>query len=84
MPLWDIVGYSYKADTYCPSCVLYKVKFDNGWEEYTNIYLEEVAERLDIDWQDESSFDSGDFPKVIFRDMIEEEEYCSSCHEELS
>ena len=20
--LWDIVGYTYRADTYCPSCVL--------------------------------------------------------------
>jgi hypothetical protein len=74
----DIVGYTYRADyiyrteLYCPGCILAVV---NG---LTVDHAADTAERdLDvlaaehgIDRYDESTFDSGDFPKVVTRDML--------------
>jgi hypothetical protein len=36
-----------------------------------------------IDINDEHSYDSGDFPKVVFSGSVEGVEHCGECHEEI-
>lgn len=43
--------------------------------------LEEVATIWQINLEDQYSFDSDDFPKVIFADQIEQTENCGECGE---
>lgn len=89
-----IVGYTYRADTYCPTCVLAKYRavglltgrFVNKYGPETDV--EEVLTGLaiwrGIDREDEWTFDSDDFPKVIFADTIRRgDDYCAGCHKEL-
>jgi hypothetical protein len=67
-----IVGYTYQADVWCPDCIVNELG-----------PLDEAAEKRGIDAMDEHSYDSGDFPKVIFSAMIEDDEYCCQCNEVL-
>lgn len=76
---FDIVGYHYKADLYCPDCIL---DLCSEGEEYYPLdtvesNLDRYAKRLGIDREDERSFDSDVFPKVIFRDQLEGSERCA-------
>ena len=76
----DIVGDTYKADIYCPACIVSVLPtgeggaFD-GWalapgvRMATEENLDEIASAFGIDRGDERTFDSGEFPKVVFRDM---------------
>lgn len=89
----DIVGYSYQAEIICPRCIVSALPtqrggdFD-GWalapgvRMSTEANLDEIAQAFGIDRGDESSFDSGYFPKVIFRDM-REGETCELCGEPI-
>jgi hypothetical protein len=45
--------------------------------------LHEIAAAFGIDWTDEDSFDSSEFPKVIFDSQLESDEYCGRCHRVL-
>lgn len=97
MQPFDIVGYTYKADIYCPTDVVSEVAKDYeivlyGSEgdiesDYTNQPYEDRALKtlailVDIDYADPHSYDSDDFPKVIFADQIENER-CCLCDERL-
>lgn len=81
----DIVGYTYDTETLCPQCTLESVVlnpdlFDSNIEKA----LDQVAETLGIDRQDEKTFDSNSFPKVIFEVQVESsEEKCDHCGESL-
>lgn len=88
----DIVAYTYRADNYCPRCIIDVLPtgegeaFD-GWALAAGATmpaeqnLAELAEAFGIDRSDERSYDSGDFPKVVFVDQVEDCEHCGSCHE---
>lgn len=92
---WDIVGYQYRADFYCPACIIDQLPtgedeaFD-GWalapgvRMTTEANLDEIAQAFGIDRGNEASFDSGDFPKVVFLDMAEHDDRCAACGRELS
>lgn len=45
--------------------------------------LTELAFAFQIDRGDENTFDSGEFPKVIFAGMVDDDELCGSCGEPL-
>jgi hypothetical protein len=69
----DIVGYTYKADQYCPGCIIDQVFSTYGMAAFSKnveTALTLTAENLDIDRFNESSYDSDEFPKVIFRDQV--------------
>jgi hypothetical protein len=87
MKSWDIAAYQYKAANYCGQCVVEEVSEDRNMPiPHESSYRDDLAVFaliLDIDWEDETSYDSGDFPKVVFADQIEETEHCSKCGEEL-
>ena len=88
---WDIVGYTYAADTYCPDCIISALPMGDGqtfdgWGTSVTIStegnLDELALAFGIDRMDERSYDSGEFPKVIFESNVEDD-YCTTCGREL-
>lgn len=91
----DIVGYTFRADIFCPRCIIDQLPtgegeaFD-GWKlaegaapMSTEDNLDEIAAAFVINRMDERTYDSGDFPKVIFASMIERDERCGVCGESL-
>lgn len=95
MKSYDIVGYTYKADIYCPEHVGIEVARDidktgktvigqQNWET-TEQYLDRVQGFLGIrNRYDEHSYDSDNFPKVIFADQtLEDSDVCCECGEGL-
>jgi hypothetical protein len=89
-----IVGYTFNADNYCTRCFAKVLPTGEG-EAYdgwaladgvsmsTEDNLTEIATAFGIDREDESSFDSGDFPKVIFACQIDGPEACGLCGADL-
>jgi len=94
-----IVGYAYKADIFCPDHIIQQLPtgegeaFD-GWGLVGGVVmtpeanLNEIAGVFGIIREEESSFDSGYFPKVIYesqldRDSLFGRDYCSVCLEDL-
>lgn len=92
----DIVAYTYKADTYCPTCIVEELRrritgygpFD--WTLDAETVLDQVALANGIDRYEETTFDSDEFPKVVFRDALvaaidDDSHYnnCGGCHEEV-
>lgn len=85
-----IVGYTFNADIYCPRCIVEVLPtgegqaFD-GWaladgvSVPTEVNLDEIAAAFGIDRYDERTFDSGDFPKVVFADAAEDGDRCGQC-----
>ena len=58
--------------------------YDVGFFAYrSEALLSRLAELWRINIEDEYSFDSDDFPKIIFADQVEDVEYCGTCHEEI-
>ena len=94
MKAWEVVGYTYKAETFCPKHIIWQLPtglgedFD-GWKlalivpMSTEDNLNEIAAAFGINREDEHSFDSDYFPKVIFASQATEHDYCSICLENL-
>lgn len=89
---WDIVAYTYRADTYCPGCIANQVTSHNSDISFLELdwaifdpesWLDGAAKILGIDHCNEHTFDSDDFPKVVFSSMVEDVEYCAECHGEV-
>jgi hypothetical protein len=79
---WDIVAYTYKAEILCPDCTwdtLHGFKYDGLYAVKVEDGLTAIARSRGIDRMDESSFDSDDFPKVIFESDLDVDESCDSC-----
>lgn len=91
MKSWDIVGYTYCAGNYCPHCIHKAMgnMMSPAIEDCERV-LDMIAKNDGIDRYDEASYDSSDFPKVIFADQANEageyggeRETCGWCGEEL-
>lgn len=79
MKSWDIVGYTYDAENYTPSGVIEAMIASSeaspaARDMSTEDALDQIAGANAIDRHDEASFDSGEFPKVIFASMVEDGE----------
>lgn len=91
---YEIAAYAYGAELLCPGCTIEALptgegeRFD-GWALAEGVRmsaednLSELALAFGIDRDDESTFDSDDFPKVVFLDSLEAGETCSHCGGEL-
>jgi hypothetical protein len=68
----DIIGYTYAADQYCPDhiTVVMSLSHEAPPSIGTEFLLDAAAEARGINRQDEATFDSGDFPKVIFAGSV--------------
>lgn len=84
------VGYIYQADMYCLDCI--PEMFSQGLVKdecnCADCVLDRVASQEDINRQDESSFDSGYFPKHIpYHNDLHYDcgeqcySHCALCHE---
>lgn len=66
-----IIGYSYKANTFCPECLVNVLKKEGKiMKSFKVLNIEETLDVLSdaegIPRDDEWEFDSDEFPKVIF------------------
>jgi hypothetical protein len=84
----DVVAYTYQADIYHPECVL-ALMADQGMTAPEGFDTEEALDYLaghffpSVDRYDEYSFDSDDFPKVVFSSQVEDTEWCGGCGDEV-
>ena len=94
MKAWEVVGYTYRAETFCPEHIIQQLptgegetfdgwKLAEGVQMSTEDNLNEIAAAFGIIREEESSFDSEFFPKVIFASQVDEHDYCSVCLENL-
>ncbi|MFE5853165.1 hypothetical protein ACFQ61_08085 [Streptomyces sp. NPDC056500] len=72
----SVVGYTYQAETLCPSCTLKVlrvsgIKVQNGKPHEDAV--RRAAQNLSIDFDDECSYDSDRFPKPITAQQCETE-----------
>ena len=86
----SINGYTYRAENYCRNCIVGMLptgegeSFD-GWalakgvRMSTESNLSEIAFAFGIDREDEYTFDSDYFPKVVFSCQLDDEEMCGKC-----
>jgi hypothetical protein len=78
----DIVGYTYQAATWCPEHLI-DCGIAQGWLApgargmSTEDALDQAQHQFGIDRQDEHTFDSGAFPKVMFASSIDQPEFCA-------
>lgn len=80
-------GYTFQADNYCPSCLIEVLIgagiASPGARDMVSIEaLEQIAAANCIDFDDEYSYDSDDFPKVI-TNGAGAGEHCGRCSAEL-
>ncbi len=87
----DIVGYTYDAENLCPECtidsmVMDRTPFPSKPEEILDFLAEAGLNprREIINRQDENTFDSNTFPKVIFYSSDLVDEQCGHCGEKLT
>ena len=96
---YDIVGYTFNGSVYCPddmkAIAVSAVNLadpssftsERGEDQVPDITTEFVlsiwAEEKGINHLREDSYDSGDFPKVVFATQVEDGERCGACGEEL-
>ena len=80
----EITAYTFNADIWCVGCVEEHFERSHGIAPATaEDMLDEYAEANGIDRMDESSFDSDDFPKVIFDIDLDGVEICGWCCNEI-
>lgn len=90
---WHISAYVYGAEVLCPECTIKALptgpgqEYD-GWKDVTGRMtaeenLSELAYAFGIDRSDEQSFDSDDFPKIVFSSDLADGETCGHCGTEL-
>lgn len=89
-----IAGFTYEAENLCVGCteelaerIVYENAYDDppgsAHENTLTMNLMLWAQHNNIDIHDESSYDSGEFPKPIDSLSVEDNETCSHCGEEL-
>lgn len=96
----SVVGYQYAVDNLCPSCTIARMRANGitvakGPDHEAAI--RRAAERQGVDFSDDGSYDSGDFPKTITTQQAKTEltelpdgergeisdERCDVCHKWL-
>jgi len=84
----DIAGYTYQAESLCPSCTITKLgkginasAIGYAYDAHAVIRLVAAVENVNLD--DERSYDSNDFPKPFTFDQVLEDEKCDQCNGRL-
>jgi len=82
---WDRIGaYVHAADIYCPGCTHAQWATDDTQpHEDVEDVLTKAALRMGVDILDEYSYDSDNFPKIVFAHDMEDTEICGECHERI-
>lgn len=77
---YDIIAYMYKADLYHPECILDAMGLPTGNPE---VVLAKEAIARGIDNSNEETYDSDEYPKVVFADQWTEPYPCGLCLEPI-
>lgn len=90
------VGYVYRAELLCPNCTIEALKEESRAELYDSsdeATIRVLANRAGVDYSDQSSYDSDEFPKWVLRSDIEcddhdsehdfDHELCGGCRTRL-
>jgi hypothetical protein len=91
----DIVAYVYCAEVWCPDCMrttaagaltlpgeaVFQGRPTDG--DTVEQFLDRWAAGEELDRHNESSYDSDDFPKVVFASDAEPDEQCGVCGEDI-
>ena len=85
MKAFDIVAYTYRAALYCPEHLIEAMIANReaspaARDMDTEEVLDQIANANAIDRQDEHSYDSDDFPKVVFAADLDFGEVCDAGH----
>lgn len=86
---YQVCGYTYRAAEYCPAHAVAAVLAHEGLEGHglapnPHMALNRLASSFGVNRADEYSFDSDDFPKVIFGYQAEDaDSVCETCGEPL-
>lgn len=84
----EIAAYTYRAAVYCPACVA-ETMIATGdaspaaRDMPTEDALDQCAQAAAIDRDDETSYDSDEFPKVVFLHQLADVATCDRCQSEL-
>jgi hypothetical protein len=78
----SIGGYTYAAESWCPEHLIDRLVFDGvlspgAWDMTAEEALHQHAEANGITRMDEWTFDSDDFPKVIFHSEVDDATTCA-------
>jgi hypothetical protein len=84
----EIAAYLYQADLYCPACIIdamiaHKDAAPAARDMPVDDVLDQCADAMAIDRHDETSYDSSEFPKVVLRIDLADDDHCGACHNEL-
>ena len=85
----QIVAYTYRAEILCPACVIESMVAHRDASPATRDMgaepaLDQIAGANAIDREDEYSFDSSYFPKVVLSSQVEPDEYCNACYASIA
>ena len=84
----EIAAYTYRAEVLCPTCLI-EAMISAGdaspaaRDMPTEDVLDQRAGANAINPDDETSFDSDEFPKVVFLDQLPDGATCDVCRTEL-
>jgi len=78
----------YQADIYCPPCLIEAmiaagIAAPAARDMTTADVLEQCAGALAIDRDDDTTYDTSEFPKPVFLDWLAPDDSCTRCHEPL-
>jgi len=83
---FDIVAYTYQADTYCPECIVKVMNWSPMADRASaEMALDDIAMVAGIDRYNETAFDSNNFPKVVSRGEFSgiRRDFCGGCNKEI-
>jgi hypothetical protein len=84
----EIAAYTYMSDTYCPPCLIgHMVRTGeaslDARDMPTEHVLDQCAAANAIERTDEASYDSSEFPKVVFLHQLADSATCDHCRMEF-
>lgn len=84
----DIAAYTYRTDLYCPACTIEAmiatgIAAPAARNMPTVEVLDQCAAAMAIDRDEDTSFDSEEFPKPVLLDWLDPADTCAACHEPL-
>lgn len=83
----ELAAYTYQGDIYCPFCLIEAmiaagIAASAARDMPTDDVLDQCAGALGIDRDDETSFDTDEFPKPVFLDWLDtDDDTCARCHQ---
>ena len=84
----EIAAYSYRAEILCPACTIEALiaagdAAPAARDMAAETVLDQCAGALAVDRDDETTFDSDEFPKVVHLDQVAADERCGVCRQNL-